>query len=106
MDEDDPEKRIAELERQLAEHERIAEPSSLLDRGVDSSDRSAAHRCFVATAPRINMKVDGPAGGGEVYPMNGATLGRWATADILLGTALHLRNARHRFVLGGQSYSP
>jgi hypothetical protein len=38
--------------------------------------------------------------------MTGATLCRWATVDILLGTALHLRNARHRFVFGGQSYVP
>jgi hypothetical protein len=170
MDEEDPEKRIAELERQLAEPRRIAEPTSV-----------PVHRCFVATGPQINMKsmallfvyggtavmvglpfalsgafhlasgsvaewmhwlvlggygvvgialarsgrmrsyfepsvsirVTGDGleitrgrGRGEVFPMIGATLGRWATADFLLGTALHLRNGRHRFVLGGQSYVP
>ena len=195
MDEDDPEKRIAELERLLAEHRRIAEPRPLLDRGVGLSDRgargdvvgtpvsaeSAGRRCFMATAPRMNMKsaatlvvyggtaamvglpfalnavfhvatgtvgewmhwlilgaygllgllfarslrmrsfiypkvsirmtgdgleVNRGRGRGEVFPLIGATLGPWAAAGTLMGTALPLRNARHRFVLGGQNYVP
>jgi hypothetical protein len=193
VDEDDPEKRIAELERQLAERQRIAEPRSTLDPGGDPRHRgavgnvvgtpggaeAAAGRSFVATAPRMNMKTlailvvyggiaamvglpfalnagfhvaTGTVGewehwlvlGGygalpflfarsarmrsfispkvsirvigdglevtrsgnrsEVFPLSRARLGPWATSGTLMGTALHLRRGRHRFVLGGQNH--
>jgi hypothetical protein len=59
VDQDDPETRIAELERRLAEHQRFAEPKPSLDPGVAASPvgpQAAAPRTFVATAPRMNMK--------------------------------------------------
>jgi hypothetical protein len=180
MDQEDPEKRIADLERQLAEHKRIAEPTSPLDRGVDLSHHgalgdvvampirgeSAAPRHFVASAPRLRKRVGLPLlaassvsglfvllvlplvfphlggqavhgiaaltwcaaigaivkvgqmsrdvsiyltgdslivneGSGGVFPLINAKLGQWAGQ----GTALHLRNADHRFVLGGRQYA-
>jgi hypothetical protein len=181
VDQDDPEERIAELERRLAEHQRFAEPRSSLDHGVVGTPvgaQAAAPRSFVATAPRMNMKTfailfvyggiaamlglpfalnagfhvatatvwhwmhwlilgaygllallfarsfrmrsffypkvsirvvgDGlevtRGGRGQVFPLSGAKLGPWATSGTLMGTALHLRNGRHRFVLGGQNH--
>ena len=195
MDQDDPEERIAELERRLAEHQRFAEPKSTVDPRGDPSDRRAggnvagtpvgaegtASRSFVATASRLNMKTLALAavvvyggipammalpyavsagfhvttktaghwmhwlvlgaygllpllfacssrmrsfvnpkvsirviggglevirrgGRGEVYPLSSATLGPWATSQTLKGTALHLRNGQHRFVLGGHNH--
>jgi hypothetical protein len=179
MDADDPEKRIAELERKLAEHMRTAEPRSLFDRDVDLSHHgaredavampvsaeSAAPGRFVASAPRLGKRVGlsllaassvsglfvliglplvfphlegrivhgiagltwaaaiGTAyrvgwmsrdvsiyltsdslivneGSGGVFPLVDAKLGQWAGQY----TALHLRNADHRFVLGGREY--
>jgi hypothetical protein len=58
VDQDDPEKRIAELERRLAEHQRFAEPRPSLDPGVVGTPVGAeapAYRSFTATAPRMNM---------------------------------------------------
>jgi hypothetical protein len=60
VDQDDPEKRIAELERRLAEHQRFAEPKPSFQPGVVASPvgpQAAAPRTFVATAPRMNMKT-------------------------------------------------
>jgi hypothetical protein len=63
VDQDDPEKRIAELERRLAEHQRFAEPRSSVDPshpgvvGTPVGAEAAAHRSFVATAPRMNMRT-------------------------------------------------
>jgi hypothetical protein len=60
VDQDDPEKRIAELERRLAEHQRFAEPRPSLDPGVVGTPvgaEAAADRSFVATAPRMNMRT-------------------------------------------------
>jgi hypothetical protein len=60
VDQDDPERRIAELERQLAERQRFAEPRSSPDPGVVGTPvgaEAAARRSFVATAPRMNMKT-------------------------------------------------
>jgi hypothetical protein len=181
VDHDDPEERIAELERRLAEHRRFAEPRSTFDPGVVGTPvgaEAAAPRSFVATAPRMNMKTfailfvyggmaamfglpfalnagfhvatatvwhwmhwlilggygllallfarsfrmrsffypkvsirvvgDGlevtRGGRGQVFPLSGAKLGPWATSVTLMGTALHLRRGRHRFVLGGQNH--
>lgn len=188
MDEDDPERRIAELERRLAEHGRSENPESALVRGARGevvgtpvNAGSAVGRCFTATAPRMNMKTvallfvfGAPAamigiplalnsgfgvathnaaewehwivlggygvlgllfarslrirsliypevsiriigdelevsrgrGRGKMFPLIGAKLGPWAVSGTLMGTALHLRNGRHRFVLGGQNYLP
>ena len=177
MDQDDPEKRIAELERQLFEHMRIAEPRSHLDRGVDLShpgaggdagampvSRESAAPCrFVAFAPRLRPRVGyllmaGSAvsplfafvlylfaphvdvgvvhivvmasfvaifavyrvgwisrdvsidltsdslivndGIGGVFPLRDGKLCRWGGRY----TALQLRNADRRFVLGGREY--
>jgi hypothetical protein len=171
MDEDDPEKRIAELERQLAARRDVV-PTPV-------SAGAPAHRTFVATAPRMNLKtlailvvygapvaligipyaihhlthvatqtvghwehwlvlggyavlgllitrsfrmrsliypkvsiaitgdsLEVTRGGhrGGVFPLSSATLGPWQVSGRLMGTALHLRNGRHRFVIGGQSY--
>jgi hypothetical protein len=181
VDQDDPERRIAELERQLAERQRFAEPRSSPDPGVVGTPvgaEAAARRSFVATAPRMNMKTfailyvyggtaaliglplaisagfhvpagtvgkwehflvlggfvllaflfarphqmrsffypkvsirvigDGVevtrGGRGQVFPLSSARLGPWATSGTLMGTALHLRRGRHRFVLGGQNH--
>lgn len=41
---------------------------------------------------------------GEVFPVIGVTLGPWAAGSRVMGTALHLGNGRHRFVLGGQNH--
>jgi hypothetical protein len=178
MDQDDPEKRIAELECRLAEHTRIAEARSALGRGVDVSHHgapgdasampvsaeSAAPCRFVAAAPRLGKRVgltllaglsvlplfafalylavpnldqsvvhitamssfiaifatyrisqksrDVPIditthslivnqGSGGVFPLTEANLGHWTGQ----GTALHLRNAGRRFVLGGRQYA-
>jgi hypothetical protein len=166
MDREDPEKRIAELERQLLErrHERAAEP-------MPSPSPSPGQRTFEATAQRVNWKwaaflacgfifamfflpvvlmtththldkhwfhwgflglygvvVVGLGSSraarsffqpkvsirpvGDVieimrgsrtksFPSASARLGPWGT-----GSALHLRNGRHRFVIGGQSHCP
>jgi hypothetical protein len=173
MDREDPEKRIAELERQFLErgHQHVAEPMPL-------SGPSPTQRTFVATAPRVSWKllvflVYGfvlgsfgfflllsanhvntkptfewlhwlvlgagiviplalarsqavrtsfspkvtirPSGDGvdvtrlgktHSFPSASATLGPWATRQFTAGSALHLRNGRHRFVLGGQSHRP
>jgi hypothetical protein len=173
MDREDPEKRIAELERQFLEqgHQHVAEPMPL-------SGPSPTQRTFVATAPRVSWKllmflvygsilvpfgfllllsahhvntkpifewlhwlvlggflVVGsvgvrsqavrtffspkvtirPSGDGvdvtrlgktRSFPSASATLGPWATSQFTAGSALHLRNGRHRFVLGGQSHRP
>ena len=181
MDQDDPEERIAELERRLAEHQRFAEPRPNLDPGDVGTPVGAeapAYRSFVATAPRMNMRTfailfvyggmaamiglpfalnagfhvatatvgewehwlvlggyglvallfarsfrmrsflypkvsirvvgDGlevtRGGRGEVFPLSSARLGPWAASGTLMGTALHLRSGRHRFVLGGQNH--
>jgi hypothetical protein len=41
----------------------------------------------------------------EVFPVLAATLGAWTTTGgALMGTALHLQKARHRFVLGGRNH--
>jgi hypothetical protein len=48
MDDDDPEKRIAELERQLAARGDVV--------GSPVGAGPAAHRTFVATAPRMNIR--------------------------------------------------
>jgi hypothetical protein len=181
VDQDDPEKRIAELERRLAEHQRFAEPRSTFDPGdVETSGgaEASAYRSFVATAPRVNMRTfavlfvyggmaamiglpfalnagfhvapgtvgewehwlvfggyglvfllfarsfrmrsflfpkvsirvigDGlevtRGGRAQVFPLSGAKLGPWAASGTLMGTALHLRSGRHRFVVGGQNH--
>jgi hypothetical protein len=180
MDQDDPERRIAELERRLAGHTSIPDPNP--GRGNEMSSRGAVtRRSFEATAPRMNMRTfailvvyGGMAAGlsllfalnagfhvatrttvewehgfllggygvlgllfmrsfrvrslfypritiritgdaiefsrgksrAEVFPLIGATLGPWAVSGRLMGTALHLRDGRRRFVLGGQSYVP
>jgi hypothetical protein len=182
VDQDDPEKRIAELERRLREHQRFAEPRPSLDPGVIGAPvgaEAAACRSFVATAPRMNMRTfailfvyggiaamvglpfalnagfhvatrtvgewehwlvlggygvlgllfarsfrmrslfypkvsirvigDGlevtrGKGRAEVFPLSSAKLGPWASSGTLMGTALHLRSGRHRFVLGGQNH--
>jgi hypothetical protein len=59
VDHDDPAKRIAELERRLAEHQRFAEPTLSHNPSVVGSHigAAAAPRTFVATAPRMNMKT-------------------------------------------------
>jgi hypothetical protein len=180
MDREDPEKRIADLERQLAEHKHIAEPTSPLDRGVDLSHHgaledavamplrgaAAPHR-FVASAPRLGKRVGLPLlaassvsglfvllvlplvfphlegravhgiaaltwcaaigtivkvsqltrdvsiyltgdslvvneGSGGVFPLMNAKLGEWGAGQ---GTALHVRNADHRFLLGGRQHA-
>jgi len=43
---------------------------------------------------------------GDVFSLAGAKLGRWTAASYgtSQGTALHLRNARHTFVLGGRDH--
>jgi hypothetical protein len=181
VDQDDPEERIAELERRLAEHQRFGERRPTVDPGVVGTPvgaEAAARGSFVATAPRMNMKTfaflfvsggiaalvglpfalnagfhvatgtvahwehwlvlggylvvgllfarsfrmrsfiypkvtirvigDGfevtRGGRGEVFPLSSARLGPWATSGMLMGTALHLRSGRHRFVLGGQNH--
>jgi hypothetical protein len=179
MDREDPEKRIAELERQLAEHNKgIAEPRSVLDHDVSHPSAlgeavampvrgaSAAPRRFMASAPRLGKRVGLPLlaassvsglfvlivlplvfphfegrtvhgiaaltwcaaigaivkvgqmsrdvsisltsdslivneGSGGIFPLMNVELGQWAGQ----GTALHLRNADHRFVLGGRQYA-
>jgi hypothetical protein len=40
-------------------------------------------------------------GSGGIFPLMNARLGQWGGQ----GTALHLRNADHRFVIGGRQYS-
>jgi hypothetical protein len=50
------------------------------------------------------LEVNRGRGRGEVFPVIGATLGPWAAAGKQMGTALHLRNGRRRFVLGGQDH--
>jgi len=181
VDQDDPENRIAELERRLAEHRRFAEPRSSLDPGdvgTPGGAEAPAYRGFVATVPRVNMRTfailfvyggmaamiglpfalnagfhvatgtvgewehwlvlggyglvfllfarsfrmrsflypkvsirvigDGlevtRGGRAEVFPLSSARLGPWATSGTLMGTALHLRSGRHRFVVGGQNH--
>jgi hypothetical protein len=71
--------------------------------------RSFRMRSFVY--PKVSIRVIGDGlevtrgrGRGQVFPLSGATLGPWATSGTLMGTALHLRNGRHRFVLGGQNH--
>jgi hypothetical protein len=181
VDQDDPEKRIAELERRLAERQRFAEPRPSLDPGVVGAPVGAeapTYRSFTATAPRMNMRTfailfvyggigamvglpfalnaafhvasgtvtewehwlvlggyglvallfvrssrmrsvvypkvsirvigDGlevtRGGRGQVFPLSSAKLGPWATSGTLMGTALHVRSGRHRFVVGGQNH--
>lgn len=42
---------------------------------------------------------------GEVFPFSGAHLGPWILGGMFsLGTALHLQNGPHRFVLGGRDH--
>ena len=45
-------------------------------------------------------------GRGGVFPLAGAELGAWNLAHYgtSQGTALHLRNGRHRYVLGGRDH--
>jgi hypothetical protein len=50
------------------------------------------------------LEVNRGRGRREVFPVIGATLGPWAAAGRPMGTALHLRNGRHRFVLGGRNH--
>src|ERR1700741_4604242 len=60
VDQDDPEERIAELERRLAGPQRFAAPRSTFDPGVVGTPGGAeapAYRSFTATGPRVNMKT-------------------------------------------------
>ena len=60
--------------------------------------------------PKVSIRVIGDGlevtrgGRAEVFPLSSARLGPWATSGTLMGTALHLRSGRHRFVVGGQNH--
>jgi hypothetical protein len=116
VDEDDPEKRIAELERQLAERQ--------LGAGLPlpSADDAATSRRFVTYGTKgslatawwlparefgICVTSDGLTADkrpGDVFAFRDAQLGLWAFGCMTLGTALHLQCGAHRFVLGGRDY--
>src|SRR5262249_40855856 len=59
VDGDEPEERIAELDRGLADHRGLPEPMPSLDPrvGTPVDAQAPAHRGFMATAPRMKMKT-------------------------------------------------
>jgi hypothetical protein len=72
--------------------------------------RSRAVRTFFSpkvTIRRVGDEVEVTRGGRtRSFPVASARLGPWATSQFTAGSALHLRNGRHRFVVGGQSHRP
>jgi hypothetical protein len=51
-----------------------------------------------------HVEVTRGKGRSEVFPASGSKLGPWTASGTPMGTALHLRNGRRRFVLGGQQH--
>jgi hypothetical protein len=71
---------------------------------------SGAVRSFFA--PRVSVRPTGDGvdvtrrGKTTSFPVFGARLGPWSVGRTEMGSALHLRNGRRRFVIGGQGYLP
>jgi hypothetical protein len=118
VDQDDPEKRIAELERQLAERQRGADLPPASADAAAASGRFVAYglnlislRPFVICVTTDGLTVDRRPG--DVFAFRDAHLGLWVWGSMTMGTALHLQcgasadlrgQAARRFVLGGRDY--
>lgn len=116
MDQDDPEKRIAELERHLAEQNLGAglPPASADPDHAAASGRFVAiaykrastygHRqtTFAVCVTSNGLTVDKVPG--DVFAFRDAQLGLWAFGNMTMGMALHLQCGDHRFVVGGRDY--
>ena len=116
VDEDDPEKRIAELERRLAEQNRgaglppaSADAAAVSGRFVVYGTKGPLAtawwlpaREFGVCVTKDGLTVDQRPG--DVFAFRDAQLGLWAFGCMTLGTALHLQCGALRFVLGGRDY--
>jgi hypothetical protein len=115
MNQDDPEKRIADLERQLAERQ--------LGAGLPPASREAAASgsftsykwarpaavnmarklkpCIICVTTHGLTVDEWP---GDVFGFRDAQLGLWVHGGMTMGTALHLQCGDHRFIVGGRDY--
>jgi hypothetical protein len=116
VEQDDPEKRIADLERQLAERQRGAGLSPASAHAAAASGRFTGYkwdrpkavnmptqpRPFVICVTSNGLTVD--LWPGDAFAFRDAQLGLWVHGSMTMGTALHLQCGDHRFIVGGRDY--
>ena len=115
MDRDDPEKRIADLERQLAERQ-LGAALPLASPEAAASGRFTGYKWARPAAVNMARKLkpciicvtthgltvdEWPR---DVCAFRDAQLGLWVYGGMTMGMALHLQCGDHRFIVGGRDY--
>jgi hypothetical protein len=115
VEQDDPEKRIADLERQLAERQLgaglpLASPEAAASGRFTGYkwDRPAAvnvgttwKTCIICVTTHGLTVDEWPR---DVFAFRDAQLGLWVHGGMTMGMALHLLCGDHRFTVGGRDY--
>jgi hypothetical protein len=115
MNQDDPEKRIADLERHLAERQLGAGPP-LASSEAAASGHFTAYKwarpaavnmptplkpCIICVTTHGLTVDEWPR---DVFAFRDAQLGLWIYGGMTMGMALHLQCGERRFIVGGRDY--